>query len=297
MPSARYSVIAAALAGVLALASASSVQLMAGGLAVVQVVFAMGVIRSSGMHSARPAAWLGLAGGWTVLIWIERSGTPELAPMVIVLGPAVLVAFVVQLLRKDGRPGLNSALALVVTSCVLTALPAAWLAVRATSEGAQIVGLALLGVGLAALAEVLPISRAVRRVLGVLLAAVGAAVMGVLVDSVGDAVLPVSGVVIAAFAGVMAAVTFAIADRLAGEAGPVDEPVLVAVPEDVTVPDLPAVGHGGETTAEPEAQVGAYSPAAAPARVVAASIVPLRIAAPFVAAAPTAYVLGRLLVG
>jgi hypothetical protein len=295
VPSARYSFIAAVLAGVLALASASSALLMTGGIAVVQVVFAMGVVRASTMRSARPAAWLALAGGLGTLIWVELNGTPELAPMAVILGPTVLVAFVAQLLRRDGRPGLNAALALVVTACVLTALPVAWLALLLTPDGAPIVGLALLGVAAVALAEVLPISRAVRRVLGVLVASTAAAVLVVVAEPVGDAVPAVSAVVLAAFAGVMAAVTFAIADRLAGEVGSEAPPVLVAVPEEVTVPDLTPSTYGGAEAREPEAP---EQLAASKRGTDALSlIVPLRIAGPFVAAAPTAYVLGRLLVG
>ncbi|NDL58410.1 hypothetical protein [Phytoactinopolyspora mesophila] len=295
MPSARYSFIAALLAGVLTLASASSTALMAGGIALIQVVFAMGVVRASNMRSARPAAWLALAGGLGTLIWVEFNGTPELAPMAVVLGPTVLVAFVVQLLRRDGRPGLNSALALVVTSCVLATLPVAWLALRLTPDGTAVVALALLGVAAAALAEVLPISRAIRRVLGVLLASIAAAVLVVVVGPVGDAVPAVSAVVISAFAGVMAAVTSAIADRLAGEVSAGEAPALVSVPEEVTVPDL-ASAQGGEASS---IDVEAPERATVEPRAVAALsvIVPLRVAGPFVAAAPTAYVLGRLLVG
>lgn len=293
MPSSRFSLIAAALAGVLALASAAGASLVAGGIAVVQVVFALGVIRSSELRAARPAAWLALVAGLGTLLWIERAGTPDLAPMGVVLGPAVLAAFVIQLVRRDGRPGLNRALGLVVTACVLTTLPVAWLALRATAEGEYVVGLALLGVGIVALTEALPISRAVRRVLGVVVACTAAAVLVVVVESVGQAVPAVSAVVVAAFSGVMAAVAAAIADRLAGEISPAEAPVLV------TVPDHSPASPGDTTALDSETGVLAQQRTLQqlPVGGAMAAIAPLRIAAPFVAAAPAAYVLGRLLVG
>lgn len=291
MPSSQLSLVAAALAGVLALASAAGESLMAGGIAVVQIVFALGVIRSSELRSARPAAWLALVAGLAVLLWIERAGTPDLTPMGVILGPTVLVAFIVQLARRDGRPSLNRALALVVTACVLTALPAAWLALRATGEGEYVVGLALLGVAAVAASEALPISRALRRVLGVLVASTGAAVLVVAIGSVDNAVPAVSAVVISAFCGVMAAVAFAVADRLAGEITQAEVPVLITVAEDSSV--------GGDATLREWETAGAREGADQQASVRGgmASIAPLRIAAPFVAAAPAAYVLGRLLVG
>ncbi|NED99463.1 hypothetical protein [Phytoactinopolyspora halotolerans] len=300
MPSSRFSMVTAALAGVLALASASGAWLLAGGIAIVQVVFALGAIRSSGVASARPAAWLGLVVGAGALGWTLVDETSTLTPVAAILGPAVLAAFITQLLRRDGRPRLNAALSLTVVSCVLTVLPVMWLSLRATSEGVHVVGLALLGVGAVGVTEALPISRAVRRVLGVLVASIAAAVLVVAVEGIDDAVPAVSAVVLAAFAGVMAAVAYAIEDRLAGEAGAVPDHVLVTVPE-----RTPATGGGADETAtlgDPAAGSPAGSPAGSgepvtESRVRQEALVPLRIAAPFIAAAPAAYVLGQLLVG
>ncbi|NED94966.1 hypothetical protein G1H11_06530 [Phytoactinopolyspora alkaliphila] len=295
MPSARLPLAAAALAAVLGLASTSGSVLLAVGIAIVQIVFALGVVGSSDLSSARAAGWLGLTAGIGALVWIELSGTADLTPMAGVLGPTVLAAFVIQLLRRDGRSGLNTALSLVVTACVLIVMPVLWLSLHTTPEGTHTVTLALLGVGTVALAEALPISRAVRRVVGVLVASTGAAVLVSLVNTLGEAVPAVSAVVIAAFAGVMSAVAFAVADRLAGESG-LGLPVASPNDDDLSgaadaEPGLTASGAGG--VAAPATNV----PVTAAATNAPASIAPLRVVGPFVAAAPAAYVLGQLLVG
>ncbi|AYY14517.1 hypothetical protein EF847_19280 [Actinobacteria bacterium YIM 96077] len=296
MPSSRRSIIAAVLAGVLALASASSPVLFAAGLAVVQVVFALGVVRASGLPSARPAAWLALIAGVGALVWVERSGTPELVPVAAVLGPTVLIAIVVQLLRRDGRGELNRALSLVVAACVLVTLPVIWVALHATSAGVHTVGFALLGVGVVALAEALPASRALRRVLGVVVASSATAVLVTVLESMESAVPAVSAVVIAAFSGVMTGVAFAMADRLAGESGPAGS---AGATSQASNPDGDAEHQQatrGGTSTDTRVATDVHADGAGPITVNPATIVPMRIAGPFVAAAPTAYVLGQLLV-
>lgn len=291
MPSSRISLATAALAGILALASATGGVLFAAGLTVVLIVFALGAVRSSALPSARPAAWLSLATGVGALVWLERDGTPDVTPVLAVLGPAVLVAILIQLLRRDGRPGLNRALGLLVSACVMAALATVWLAAYATVGGTYTVGLGLLGVGTVALAEALPVSRAVRRVLGVLAASTCSALLVVAVESVEAAVPAVSAVVIASFTGVLAAVSYAAADRLAGETSSVESSVVSTeqqAPERAMVPAGPRQDAAADAIHEPRRQPSGP--------VGAAAITPLRVAAPFVAAAPAVFVLGQLLV-
>ncbi|WP_199521210.1 hypothetical protein, partial [Jiangella anatolica] len=172
--------------------------------------------------------------------------------------------------------GLTSSLALSVTACVLAVLPVAWLALRESVDGEYPVGLALLGVGAVGLAESLPVSRAVRRLIGVLLAALGAGALVLTTDWVGEAVPAVSAVVVATFAALLAAVAFAAVDRLADEFSPRSEPVAVRVGGD------PAAGTGAAEVAAPPRGAAAF--------------LPLRVSLPFIAAAPVAYVLGRIFV-
>lgn len=278
VPSVHASLAVAALAGVLALASASGSALLAGGLALVILIFTLGGVAAARAGAARWSAGVALAAGLGALGWTWAEGGSDLTPMAALLGPTLVVSIVVQLLRRDGRAGLTTSLAVSVTACVLAVLPVAWLALRESVDGEYPVGLALLGVGAVGLAESLPLSRAVRRLIGVLLAALGAGALVLTTGSVADAVPAVSAVVVATFAGLLAAVAFAGVDRLADEFTPRPEPVAVQVGA------APAAGTGADV-----------APAAVPRG--AGAFLPLFVSLPFVAAAPVAYVLGRIFVG
>ncbi|WP_092625164.1 hypothetical protein [Jiangella sp. DSM 45060] len=280
MPSVHASLAVAALAGVLALASASGSSLLAGGLALVILIFTLGGVAAARAGAARWSAGIALAAGLGALGWTWTEGGSDLTPMAAVLGPTLVASIVVQLLRRDGRAGLTTSLALSVTACVLAVLPVAWLALRESGDGEYPVGLALLGVGAVGLAESLPVSRAVRRLIGVLLAALGAGALVLTTDWVGDAVPAVSAVVVATFAGLLAAVAFAAVDRLADEFTPQPQPVAVQV--GAAAPAETGTGDGAEVAAVPRG---------------AGAFLPLRVSLPFIAAAPVAYVLGRIFVG
>lgn len=280
VPSVHASLAVAALAGVLALASASGSTLLAGGIALVILIFTLGGVAAARAGAARWSAGIALAAGLGALGWTWSEGGSDLTPMAALLGPTLVASIVVQLLRRDGRAGLTTSLAVSVTSCVLAVLPVAWLALRESGDGEYPVGLALLGVGVVGLAESLPLSRAVRRLIGVLFAALGAGALVLTTDWVGDAVPAVSAVVVATFAGLLAAVAFAAVDRLADEFTPQPEPVAVRVGAEPVA--ATGTGDGAEVAAVPPG---------------AGAFLPLRISLPFIAAAPIAYVLGRIFVG
>ncbi|SDU11239.1 hypothetical protein SAMN04488563_0138 [Jiangella alkaliphila] len=283
VPSVHASLAVAALAGVLALASASGSTLLAGGLALVIVIFTLGGVAAARAGAARWSAGIALMAGLGALGWTWSEGSSDLTPMAALLGPTLVASIVVQLLRRDGRAGLTTSLALSVTACVLAVLPVALLALRESHDGEYPVGLALLGVGAVGLAESLPMSRAVGRLVGVLLAALGAGALVLTTDWVSEAVPAVSAVVVATFAGLLAAVAFAAVDRLADEFTPQPAPVAVRV--------------GGDPAAGPGAEAGPGAGAEpAPLPRGASAFLPLRVSLPFVAAAPVAYVLGRIFV-
>lgn len=286
VPSARAPLVTAALVGVLALASAAGDLTLAAGVAVVQMYFALGVVRASVSASARLAALLALSAGLGGVIWTQFDETPDLTPMVGVLGPVMLIAFVIQMTRRDGRAGLTRDLSFTVAASVLTVLPVAWLSLRASDEGAYSVALSLLGIGLVSLAEALPVSRTLRRVLGVLLAGAAAAGAVMLIGSVSDAVPPVSGVALSAFSAVMAAIAFAVVDRVSDELVPRRGTAPVTVPEDTI-----AEGESWHFT-DPDEPVRPAGPLPG-----SSALFPLAVTLPLIAAAPVAYVLGRLLVG
>lgn len=294
MPSLSASLAAAALAGVLALASSAGPALVAAAVVLVQVVLALGGMRALGVPAVRASAWVAVLAGIVAAAWTYQSDHPGLTPLLGVLGPALVVAIVLQLLRRDDRHDLTVALAVSLTVVALTALPVLWLALRLAPEGEHSVGLALLGVGVVCLGEALPVSRAVRRFLGVIAAAAGAAGVVTLVDGFSDVVPAVSAVVVATFAGVLAAVAFAVVDRLAEESTDDEVRSAVTVPDDTT----PAATVAGVPRGALEALAAGGAERGADGRgIPAAALLPLRVAMPFVAAAPAAYVLGRIFVG
>ncbi|WP_157552638.1 hypothetical protein [Jiangella gansuensis] len=286
MPSLQASLAVAALSGVLALASASGSTLLAGGVALVVLIFTLGAVSAARVPAARWSAAVAVAAAGGALAWTWADETSDLTPIAALLAPTLLVSIVVQLLRQDGRARLTASLAYSVTACVLAVLPVCWLALHASPDGHYAVALALLGVGAVGLTEVVPISRAVRRLIGVLVAAVGTGVLVLTTGWVSEAVPAVSAVVVATFAGLMAAVSFAAVDRLAEEFRPQPVPVSVSVGE-------PAGADDGSS--DPGDGVAADPGAALPRG--AAAFLPLRVSLPFVAAAPAAYVLGRIFVG
>lgn len=293
MPTLPVSLAVAALAGMLALASASSPVLLAVGIGLVQGVFALAALRALPVAAARVFAWLALAAGVGALAWSASLETPQLDPMVAALGPTFVAAIVVQLARRDGRQGLTTSLSVAVTGIACTVLLVAWLALRFAAEGSYSVGLSLLGVGVVGLAEALPMSRAVRRVLGIVVASAVAAGLAVLVDGFGQAVPAVSAVVVTAFAGLMTAVSYAVIDRLAGEDDPGQAPVSVISTGDSAGA---AEAMGGPVAGVPSS-VSFHATAEPVPSSIASALVPLRLALPFVAAAPAVYVLGRIFVG
>ncbi|MGH8774993.1 MAG: hypothetical protein ACRDWI_07400 [Jiangellaceae bacterium] len=209
----------AALVAVLAVASAAGRPLLAAGVVVVQLVFALGGVRLSAVPAAAAAGWLAAVVGVSGSVWTALDDTTAMRPVAALLGPALVAAVVVQLGRRDGRPGLTVSLTMTVAACTLAALPVAWVALRAADGGAYAVALGLLGVGVVSVAEGLRGSPAVRRGLAVLVAGALAAGLVLLVGDVAAEVPAVGALVVAVFGALIAVTALAAVDRMAGEAG------------------------------------------------------------------------------
>lgn len=253
------SLLAAGLIAVLAVGSAAGGMFLAGGVLIAQVIFLMGAVRLAPVPAANAAAWLALVVGVGATGWTAWAELPGLAPVAALLGPALVLAVVIQLFRRDGRPQLTASLTLTVAACVLAVLPVAWIGLRYAEGGGHAVALGLLGAGVAVLADALRVSAMLRRLLAVLVAAAGAT--GLVMGLEGFASVPaVSAVAVAAFGAVMAIVALAVVDILADESY-----------------------HKQSEVVGEQAHM-------------AIAVTPLRIAMPIVIAAPVVYVLGRILV-
>lgn len=229
----------AALVVVLAAAAAVGEPLLAAGVAAVQAVFTLGGVRPAAVPAAPAAAWLALVVAVGASAWMAFGNSDGMWPLAALLGPALVVAVLIQLARRDGRDAMTRSLSLTVAACALALLPVAWLALRATDDGLYTVWLGLIGVGVAGLAELLPAPVAARRTAAVLLAGALAAGVAIAIGDVAASVPAVGGVVVATFAALTAVASMAAVDRVAAEGGDssarlvplrVTLPIVVAAP-------------------------------------------------------------------
>jgi hypothetical protein len=143
--------------GVLAASSGGRVAL-AGALLIVQLVLVIGWFRSAhlttlGQASGALAAVAAAVTADVVLLRVhDRANVRALAG---VLAGLVIVAFVVQLARRDGRERLTNALAASIATGALAIAVAVLLAVRGGPHGTTLVAVALTGVAVG----VLPVQR------------------------------------------------------------------------------------------------------------------------------------------
>lgn len=251
------------LAGALGLAAAVGTVALAGGLFVVQALLASRTMIAAPLPTQRRSLLLcllaaGAATGGVLLAGTDGGGGPAAA----VLGLVIVLALVLQLLRRDGRPALLASLTLSLTVAALCVLPVLWLATRQASGGRAGTALGLVGVAVAGLAAAVPLTRSLRWGLAPLAAAVLGGAGWVLVDA-GEPTGWFASVVAGALAGTAAALA------LAG----------YAAADSVFQP--PALA-GWRAGSRPQRIVAALSPAAGGALAVAL-------------AAPTTYVLTLLL--
>ena len=228
------SVLSAALVAVLAIAAAVGRPLLGAGVAVVQVVFTLGGVRPAAVPAVRAGAWLALVVSVSASVWLVVGDPSEMWPVAALLGPALVVAVMIQLIRRDGRHALTTSLTVTVAACALALLPVGWLALRGAEGGVHAVWLGLLGVGVVGLAELLPAPAALRRSLAVVFAGALAAALVSVADGVAAAVPAVGGVVVTTFAALTAVTAVAAVDRVGEELG--DSTIDLLTPLRVTMP-------------------------------------------------------------
>ncbi len=262
--------LAAGLSGLLLLASAAGEWILAAAVILVQALLLLALSGIVRVPRARAAAALALVVGGISCVAVIRADTaPDWGAMAVVLGLAVLGAFVAELVRRD-REQLVESLGLTTTAVILAGLLVGWVALRTAPDGTVSLGIAAAAVGVAGLVEALPGSRALIRTLAVLIAAGVAALIGGL-DVVADAAEPVNVIAVGAFAALLAAVSFGVVDRIVEDV--VEEALPVGAP----------AGRGGRRRRK--ASVGGTAEML------------LRASLPLCLAAPVSYVVGRIMVG
>lgn len=153
---------------------------------------------------------IGLAGVAAVVVVHLTTAEPLLGDVPAVFALAVLLAFVAEMARRDGRERLVESVTGTVAGALVPVCAAAWLAVERTTAGDAIVvtGAAALAVGSATTALTL------RGWAGAV-ATVGAAAAGGLVSGVALPVVgPVSGALLGVVVGIMVAAADVLFDRL-----------------------------------------------------------------------------------
>jgi hypothetical protein len=217
-------VAAAGLAGLLLVASLAGELSLAVAVIVAQVLLLVALSRFVRVPAARAASvWAMLAGAVAVVLVAYDSEETALGLVAPVLGLGFLGGIVLQLARRHGRNELTLSLTFAVTALVLAALLVPWVALRTTPNGAAAVAIGLAGVGVANLAETVPGTRAMWRLVGVIAAAGVGAALGSM-QRIETVAPPVNVMVLAALTALLAAAAGAVVDRVEGEAAETSPP-------------------------------------------------------------------------
>lgn len=170
------SLLAAAVAALLALAARTDPLVLALVVVGVQVLLATG-IASTGLASPR-GTWLVVVGsGLTASVLVAADEAPtDLGALAPAAAVAVVAALLRELLRRDGRRRVTQSVALTTSGALLAVLVAAWPVTERLTDGTDAVVLGSGGIAVACLAWVLPGPRALLGPVAVALAAAGGSV-------------------------------------------------------------------------------------------------------------------------
>jgi hypothetical protein len=153
---------------------------------------------------------IGIAGVGAVVAAAATPGEPALRHLPVVLALAVVLAFVAELLRRDGRPRLVESLLGTVSGVVVATACAGWIATGRTDAGASLVVTCAVALAVASAVSALPLGTWVGAGLTLALAVAAAGGVGYLMPSLDVA----SGVWSGLMAGLLVASLHALFDRL-----------------------------------------------------------------------------------
>ncbi|MCB7136289.1 hypothetical protein [Cellulosimicrobium marinum] len=153
---------------------------------------------------------IGLAGVGAVAATAATRGEPALRHLPVVLALAVVLAFVAELLRRDGRPRLTESLIGTVSGIVVATSCAGWIATGRTDAGASLVVTCAVALAVASAVSALPFAGWVNAGLTLGLAVAAGGAVGYVMPDLDV----VSGVWSGVVAGLLVASLHGLFDRL-----------------------------------------------------------------------------------
>lgn len=150
--------------------------------------------------SATVVAVTGIGGVAAVHTIGERA---DLRSLAVVFAASILLTFVNELLRRDGRPRLVESVSGTVTGSLLAVTAAGWVACGRLPDGKELAAAAAVALALAAAVSAvrLPVWLTALVVTGV--GGVGGAVLGIVLDDVGLKVAGLAGLAVGLFVAAM----------------------------------------------------------------------------------------------
>ncbi|MCL1870012.1 MAG: hypothetical protein FWF90_06310 [Promicromonosporaceae bacterium] len=139
-----------------------------------------------------------VAGLGAVLVAWRTQGEPVLRHLPLVIAMALVLAFLAEMLRRDGRPHLVESVSGTIAGAFVTAAAAGWVATGRSVGGAALVVTAAIALAVAAAVSALPVARGW---VGALIAVATAAVAGAGAGAVVPEVDPLTGLVAGVAAG------------------------------------------------------------------------------------------------
>ena len=158
---------------------------------------------------------LAAGAGAALLAW-QTEGEPVLRHLPIVVAMALVLAFLAEMLRRDGRPRLVESVSATVTGAVVAVSAAGWIAAVRSIGGPELVVTAAVAIAVAAAVCAAP---AARGWVGALASAAVAAVAAAGAAAVVPDVEPVTGLVAGVTAGLGVAALRILFERLPGITG------------------------------------------------------------------------------
>ncbi|WP_425955939.1 hypothetical protein [Xylanimonas sp. McL0601] len=152
-----------------------------------------------------------LAGlGAAAVAW-RTQGEPVLRHLPIVIAMALVLAFLAEMLRRDGRPRLVESVSGTVAGAFVAVAAAGWVATVRSVGGSALVVTAAVAIAVAAAVSALPVARGW---LGALVAVAAAAVAGAVAGTVVPDVEPLTGLIAGVAGGLGVATLRILVERL-----------------------------------------------------------------------------------